>query len=58
MNRRLSCDMQITIVKKDAKENRLDPIEAIKSIMEDPALVSDPELLDYSNSKIADLSED
>ncbi|CAL5362868.1 unnamed protein product [Camellia sinensis] len=57
MRRRLAHDMQLYIVKKDAQKNRREAnVAAIKSIMEDPVLVSDPELLDYSDSEIADLS--
>ncbi|CAL5392573.1 unnamed protein product [Camellia sinensis] len=57
MRRRLAHDMQLYIVKKDAQKNRTEPnVAAIKGIMEDPELVSDPELSDYSDSEIADLS--
>ncbi|CAL5377984.1 unnamed protein product [Camellia sinensis] len=57
MRRRLARDMQLYIVKKDAQKNRTEPnVAAIKGIMEDPELVSDPELLDYSDSEIANLS--
>ncbi|CAL5409580.1 unnamed protein product [Camellia sinensis] len=57
MHRRLARDMQLYIVKKDAQKNRTEPnVAAIKGIMEDPELVSDPELSDYSDSEIADLS--
>ncbi|CAL5434182.1 unnamed protein product [Camellia sinensis] len=57
MSRRLSRDIQLYIFKKDAQKNRTEPnVAAIKGIMEDPELVFDAELLDYSNSKIADLS--
>ena len=58
MNRRLARDMQLYIVKKDAQKNRTEPnVAAIKGIMEDPKLVSDAELSDYSDSEPpADLS--
>ncbi|CAL5379942.1 unnamed protein product [Camellia sinensis] len=58
MRRRLARDMQLCIVKKDAQKNRTEPnVAAIKGIMEDPELVSDAELLDYSDSEPpADLS--
>ncbi|CAL5352346.1 unnamed protein product [Camellia sinensis] len=52
MPRRLDCDMQLYIVKKEAQKNRTEPnIAAIKGIMEDPKIVSDAELSDYSDSK-------
>ncbi|CAL5426109.1 unnamed protein product [Camellia sinensis] len=57
MRRRLARDMQLYIVKKDAHKNRTEPnVAAIKDIMEDPEIVSDAELSDYSDFKIADLS--
>ncbi|CAL5396756.1 unnamed protein product [Camellia sinensis] len=58
MGRRLALDMQLHIVKKDAQKNRTEPnVAAIKGIMEDPELVSDAELSDYSDSEPpADLS--
>ena len=58
MCRRLACDMQLYIVKKDAQKNRTEPnVAAIKGIMEDPELVSDAELSDYLDSEPpADLS--
>ncbi|CAL5414757.1 unnamed protein product [Camellia sinensis] len=58
MRRRLACDMQLYIVKKDAQKNRTEPnVAAIKGIMEDPELVSDAELSDYSDSEpLVDLS--
>ncbi|CAL5423797.1 unnamed protein product [Camellia sinensis] len=57
MCRRLARDMQLYIVKKDAQKNRTEPnVAAIKGIMEDPEIVSDAELSDYSDFKIADLS--
>ncbi|CAL5381532.1 unnamed protein product [Camellia sinensis] len=57
MRRRLAHDMQLYIVKKDAQKNRTEPnVAAIKGIMEDPELVSDAELSDYSDFEIADLS--
>ncbi|CAL5418374.1 unnamed protein product [Camellia sinensis] len=57
MRRRLARDMQLYIVKKDAQKNKTEPnITAIKGIMEDPELVSDPEFSDYLDSEIADLS--
>ncbi|CAL5430539.1 unnamed protein product [Camellia sinensis] len=58
MRRRLARDMQLHIVKKDAQKNRTEPnVAAIKGIMEDPELVFDAELLDYSDSEPpADLS--
>ncbi|CAL5443438.1 unnamed protein product [Camellia sinensis] len=58
MRRRLACDMQLHIVKKDAQKNRTEPnVAAIKGIMENPKLVSDVELSDYSDSEPpADLS--
>ncbi|CAL5434673.1 unnamed protein product [Camellia sinensis] len=52
MRRRLARDMQLYIVKKDAQKNRTEPNDAaIKGIMEDPELVSDAELSDYSDSE-------
>ncbi|CAL5332793.1 unnamed protein product [Camellia sinensis] len=58
MRCRLARDMQLYIVKKDAQKNRTEPnVAAIKGIMEDPELVSDAELSDYSDSEPpADLS--
>ncbi|CAL5394716.1 unnamed protein product [Camellia sinensis] len=58
MRRRLARDMQLYIVKKDAQKNRIEPnVAAIKGITEDPELVSDAELSDYSDSEPpADLS--
>ncbi|CAL5361856.1 unnamed protein product [Camellia sinensis] len=58
MGRRLARDMQLHIVKKDAQKNRTEPnVAAIKGIMEDPELVSDAELSDYSDYEPpADLS--
>ena len=58
MGRRLARDMQLHIVMKDAQKNRTEPnVAAIKGIMEDPELVSDAELSDYSDSEPpADLS--
>ena len=57
MRRRLARNMQLYSVKKDAQKNRTEPnVAAIKGIMDDPALGSDPELSDYSDSEIADLS--
>ncbi|CAL5407666.1 unnamed protein product [Camellia sinensis] len=57
MRRRLARDIQLYIVKKDAQKNRTEPnVAAIKGIMEDPELVSNAELSDYSDSEIADLS--
>ncbi|CAL5388029.1 unnamed protein product [Camellia sinensis] len=58
MRRRLACDMQLYIVKKDAQKNRTEPnVAAIKGIMEDPELVSDADLSDYSDFEPpADLS--
>ncbi|CAL5406664.1 unnamed protein product [Camellia sinensis] len=58
MRRRLARDMQLYIVKKDAQKNRTEPnVAAINSIIEDPELVSDAELSDYSDSEPpADLS--
>ncbi|CAL5331909.1 unnamed protein product [Camellia sinensis] len=57
MRRRLARDMQLYIVKKDARKNIIEPnVAAIKGIMEDPELVSDAELSDYLDSEIADLS--
>ncbi|CAL5388040.1 unnamed protein product [Camellia sinensis] len=56
MRHRLARDIQLYIVKKDAQKNRTESnVAAIKGIMEDPELVSDLELSDYSDSKIADL---
>ncbi|CAL5326830.1 unnamed protein product [Camellia sinensis] len=57
MGRRLARDM-LHIVKKDAQKNRTEPnVAAIKGIMEDPELVSNAELSDYSDSEPpADLS--
>ncbi|CAL5414723.1 unnamed protein product [Camellia sinensis] len=52
MRRRLSHDMQLYIVKKDAQKKKTEPNDAaIKGIMEDPELVSDAELSDYSDSE-------
>ncbi|CAL5354531.1 unnamed protein product [Camellia sinensis] len=52
MGRRLARNMQLHIVKKDAQKNRTEPnVAAIKGIMEDPELVSDAELSDYSDSE-------
>ncbi|CAL5386030.1 unnamed protein product [Camellia sinensis] len=49
---RLARDMQLYIVKKDAQKNITEPnVAAIKGIMEDPELVSDAELSDYSDSE-------
>ncbi|CAL5433590.1 unnamed protein product [Camellia sinensis] len=58
MRRRLARDMHLYIVKKDTQKNRTEPnVAAIKGIMEDPELVSDAELSDYSDSEPpADLS--
>ncbi|CAL5381432.1 unnamed protein product [Camellia sinensis] len=58
MRRRLACDMQLYIVKKDAQKNKKKPnVVAIKGIMEDPELVFDAKLSDYSDSEPpADLS--
>ncbi|CAL5343644.1 unnamed protein product [Camellia sinensis] len=58
MGRRLARDMQLHIVKKDAQKNRTESnVVAIKGIMEDPELISDAELSDYSDSEPpADLS--
>ncbi|KAL7237201.1 hypothetical protein ACSBR1_020298 [Camellia fascicularis] len=59
MCRRLAHDMKLSILKSDAKKKGTTPnAEAIKAIEEDPVLLSDPELLDCSNSEIANLSED
>ncbi|CAL5419270.1 unnamed protein product [Camellia sinensis] len=50
MRRRLARDMQLYIVKNDAQKNKTKPnVAAIKGIMEDPELVSDAELSDYSD---------
>jgi len=52
MRRRLARDMQLYIVKKDAQKNKTEPnAAAIKGIMEDPELVFDVELSDYSDSE-------
>ncbi|CAL5433811.1 unnamed protein product [Camellia sinensis] len=52
MRRRLAHDMQLYIVMKDAQKNKTEPNDAaIKGIMEDPELVSDAELSDYSGSE-------
>ncbi|CAL5348586.1 unnamed protein product [Camellia sinensis] len=52
MRRRLAHDMQLYIVKKDAQKKKTEPNDAaIKGIMEDPELVSDAELSDYSDSE-------
>ncbi|CAL5356212.1 unnamed protein product [Camellia sinensis] len=52
MRRRLVRDMQLYIVKKDAQKNKTEPnVAAIKGIIEDPELVSDAELSDYSDSE-------
>ncbi|CAL5434238.1 unnamed protein product [Camellia sinensis] len=52
MRRWLAHDMQLYIVKKDAQKNKTEPnVAAIKGIMEDPELVSDAELSDYSDSE-------
>ncbi|CAL5326583.1 unnamed protein product [Camellia sinensis] len=58
MRCRLTRDMQLYIVKKDAQKNKSEPnVAAIKGIMEDPEFVSDAELSDYSDSEPpADLS--
>ncbi|CAL5346732.1 unnamed protein product [Camellia sinensis] len=57
MRHRLARNMQLYIVKKDTQKNKTEPnVSTIKGIMEDPELVSDPKLSDYSDSKIADLS--
>ncbi|CAL5365026.1 unnamed protein product [Camellia sinensis] len=58
MRRRLARDMQLYIVKKDAQKNKTEPnVAAIKGIMEDPELVSNAELSNYSDSEPpADLS--
>ncbi|CAL5442181.1 unnamed protein product [Camellia sinensis] len=58
MRRRLARDMQLYINKKDAQKNRTEPnVAAIKGIMEEPELVSNAELSDYSDSEPpADLS--
>ncbi|KAL7219363.1 hypothetical protein ACSBR2_012435 [Camellia fascicularis] len=59
MCRKLARDMKLFILKSDAKKKGIAPnAEAIKAIKEDPALLSDPELSDCSNSEIVDLSED
>ncbi|CAL5392761.1 unnamed protein product [Camellia sinensis] len=59
MRRRSARDMKLSILKSDAKKNGTAPNgEAIKAVKEDPALLSDPELLDCSDSEIADLSKD
>ncbi|KAL7265748.1 hypothetical protein ACSBR1_003515 [Camellia fascicularis] len=59
MHRRSARDMELSILKSDAKKNGTAPnAAAIKAIKDDPALLSDPELSDCSDSEIADLSED
>ncbi|KAL7243026.1 hypothetical protein ACSBR1_015437 [Camellia fascicularis] len=59
MCRRSARDMKLSILKSDAKKNGTTPNgEAIKAVKEDPALLSDPELSDCSDSEIADLSKD
>ncbi|CAL5444793.1 unnamed protein product [Camellia sinensis] len=58
MRRRLARDMKLSILKSDAKKNGIAPNgEAIKAIKEGPALLSDPELSDCSDSEISDLTE-
>ncbi|CAL5406883.1 unnamed protein product [Camellia sinensis] len=55
MRRRSARDMELSILKSDAKKNGTAPnAAAIKAIKDDPALLSDPELSDCSNSEIAD----
>ncbi|CAL5376677.1 unnamed protein product [Camellia sinensis] len=59
MCHRLARDMKLSILKSDAKKNRTTPNgEAIKAVKEDPALISNPELSDCSDSEIVDLSKD
>ena len=59
MHRRSARDIKLSILKSDTKKNGTAPNgEAIKIVKEDPALLSDLELSDCSNSEIANLSED
>ncbi|CAL5386941.1 unnamed protein product [Camellia sinensis] len=52
-------DMKLSILKSNVKKNGTTPNgEAIKAVKEDPALLSDTELSDCSDSEIVDLSED
>ncbi|KAL7255567.1 hypothetical protein ACSBR1_009660 [Camellia fascicularis] len=56
MRRRSARDMELFILKSDAKKNGRTPNAA--AIKDDPTLLSDPELSDCSDSEIADLSEE
>lgn len=58
MTRRLIRNSRIEDAKAESKIHGSNPASAIKAIMEDPALVSDPDLSDYSDSEVVDLSED
>ncbi|CAL5418281.1 unnamed protein product [Camellia sinensis] len=52
MRCKVACDMQLYIVKKHVQKNKTEPnVVAIKGIIEDPELVSDAELSDYSDSE-------
>ncbi|GMP37727.1 hypothetical protein CsSME_00009293 [Camellia sinensis var. sinensis] len=55
----LARDIKLSILKSDAKKTGTAPdAEAIKSIKEDPALLSDPKLSNCSDFEITDLSKD
>ena len=58
MTRQLIRNSRIEDAKAESKIHGSNPASAIKTIMEDPALVSDPDLSDYSDSEVVDLSED
>ncbi|CAL5367990.1 unnamed protein product [Camellia sinensis] len=58
MTPRLIRHSRIEDAKAESKIHGSNPASAIKAIMKDPALVSDPDLLDYSNSEVVDLSKD
>ena len=58
MTRRLIRHSRIEDAKAESKIHGSNLASAIKAIMEDPALVSDPDLSDYSDSEVVDLSED
>lgn len=58
MTRWLIRHSRIEDTKAESKMHGSNPASAIKAIMEDPALLSDPDLSNYSNSKVVDLSED
>ncbi|CAL5382201.1 unnamed protein product [Camellia sinensis] len=58
MTRRLIRHSRIEDAKVESMIHGSNPASAIKAIMEDLALVSDPDLSDYLDSEVVDLSED